>query len=60
MEVRPIVRGSTRIRCALLGAEDLAADLRAERQSTALELDHARRRFVLESRDCGVEPIDAP
>ena len=44
----------------MLGAEDLAADLCAERQPDALELDHARRRFVLECRAAGIEPIDAP
>ena len=60
VDVRAIVRGSARIRAALLGAEDLAADLRAERHPDAQELDHARRRFVLECRAAGIEPIDAP
>jgi citrate lyase subunit beta/citryl-CoA lyase len=60
VEVRAIAHGSERIRGALLGAEDLAADLCAERQPDALELDHARRRFVLECRAAGIEPIDAP
>ncbi len=60
VEVRAIAGGSPRIRAALLGAEDLAADLCAERQPDAVELDHARRRFLLECRAAGVEPIDAP
>jgi citrate lyase subunit beta/citryl-CoA lyase len=60
VEVRAIAGGSRRIRSALLGAEDLAADLCAERQPDAMELDHARRRFVLECRAAGIEPIDAP
>lgn len=60
VNVREIARGSPRIRAALLGAEDLAADLCAERQPDALELDYARRRFVLECRAAGIEPIDAP
>lgn len=60
VEVRAIAGGSRRIRSALLGAEDLAADLCAERQPDAVELDHARRRFVLECRAAGIEPIDAP
>lgn len=60
VDVRAIVTASARIRAALLGAEDLAADLCAERQSDAVELDHARRRFVLECRAAEVEPIDAP
>ena len=60
VDVRAIASGSSRIRAALLGAEDLAADLCAERQSDAVELDHARRRFVLECRAAAIEPIDAP
>ncbi len=59
-DVRAIAAASTRIRCALLGAEDLAADLCAERQPDATELDHARRRFLLECRAAAIEPIDAP
>jgi citrate lyase subunit beta/citryl-CoA lyase len=60
VEVRSIVAGSARIRCALLGAEDLAADLCADRQRDATELDYARRRFLLECRAASVEPVDAP
>jgi citrate lyase subunit beta/citryl-CoA lyase len=60
VEVRSIAAGSPRIRSALLGAEDLAADLCAERQPDAMELDHARRRFLLECRAAAIEPIDAP
>ena len=60
VEVRAIAGGSPRIRAALLGTEDLAADLCAERGADAVELDHARRRFVLECRAAAIEPIDAP
>ncbi|TWO67821.1 CoA ester lyase [Caenimonas sedimenti] len=60
VNVREIAAASARIRFALLGAEDLAADLMAERSREAVELDHARRRFVLECRAAGIEPIDAP
>ena len=60
VDVRSIVAGSARIRCALLGAEDLASDLCAERQADANELDYARRRFILECRAARIEPIDAP
>ena len=60
VDVRAIAAGSPRIRAALLGAEDLATDLCAERGPDAVELDHARRRFVLECRAAGIEPIDAP
>jgi citrate lyase subunit beta/citryl-CoA lyase len=44
----------------LLGAEDLVNDLCAERSTEAVELDHARKHFVLETRAAGIEPIDAP
>jgi citrate lyase subunit beta/citryl-CoA lyase len=60
VNVRQIAAASPRIRYALLGAEDLAADLMAERSREAVELDYARRRFVLECRAAAVEPIDAP
>jgi len=60
VDVRAIAGGSPRIRAALLGAEDLAADLCAERKPDAVELDYARRRFVLECRAASIEPIDAP
>lgn len=60
VDLRAIASGSARILAALLGTEDLAADLCAERGEDAVELDHARRRFVLECRAAGIEPIDAP
>lgn len=60
VDVRAIACASPRIRCALLGSEDLANDLDAERGPDATELDHARRRFVLECRAVRIEPIDAP
>jgi citrate lyase subunit beta/citryl-CoA lyase len=59
-DVRAIAAASRRIRCALLGAEDLANDLCAERGSDGVELDYARRRFVLECRAARIEPVDAP
>jgi citrate lyase subunit beta/citryl-CoA lyase len=58
--VREIAGASARVRCALLGAEDLAADLCAERSRTGDELDYARRRFLLECRAAAIEPVDAP
>jgi len=60
VNVMAMAAASPRVRCALLGAEDLAADLCAERSPEALELDYARRRFVLECRAAGIEPVDAP
>lgn len=59
-DLRTIAAASARIRCALLGAEDLANDLAAERAPDALELDHARRRFLLDCRAARIEPVDAP
>lgn len=44
----------------MLGAEDLAADLCAERTPVATELEYARRCFLLECRAGAIEPIDAP
>lgn len=58
--VRDMAAASPRVRSALLGSEDLANDLCAERAPDAIELDYARRRFVLECRAAGIEPIDAP
>lgn len=60
VNVRALVAACPRVRAALLGAEDLAADLCAERQPDADELDHARRRFLLECRAAAIEPVDAP
>ncbi|WP_298242706.1 CoA ester lyase [uncultured Bradyrhizobium sp.] len=60
VEVRAMAAATPRIRGALLGAEDLANDLCAERGADGLELDYARKRFVLEARAAGIEPIDAP
>lgn len=60
MEVRAMAAASARVRCALLGAEDLATDLCAERRADGDELDHARRHFLLQCRAARVEPVDAP
>ncbi len=59
-DLRLIAAASPRIRCALLGAEDLANSLCAERGPDGEELEHARRRFLLDCRAAGIEPIDAP
>lgn len=59
-DVRLFAAATPRIRCALLGAEDLANDLNAIRGQDAVELDYARRRFLLECRAAKIEPIDAP
>ena len=58
--VRAIAAASARITHALLGAEDLAADLCADRTPDGTELAYARSRFLLECRAVRIEPIDAP
>lgn len=60
MNLKEIGQASTRVKSALLGTEDLAADLMAERSVGAEELAYARGRFLLECRALGIEPIDAP
>lgn len=60
LDVRLLAQASPRVRAALLGAEDLAADLHAERSRDSVELEHARRHFVLACRAAQIEPIDAP
>lgn len=60
VDLRAIAAASPRVRAALLGAEDLANSLCAERSPEGQELEHARRRFLLEGRAAGIEPIDAP
>jgi len=60
VNVREMAGASARVRCALLGSEDLAADLGADRTREALELEYARARFLMECRAAGIEPVDAP
>lgn len=55
-----IAKASTRISACLVAAEDLAADLGAERAPDGFELLYARQRFLLECRAAGVPAIDAP
>lgn len=60
VHVREIAGASARVRCAMLGSEDLAADLGAGRTREAIELAYARGRFILECHAAGIEPVDAP
>ena len=60
VNLKEIAQASARVKSALLGTEDLAADLMAERSLGAEELAYARGRFLLECRALGIEPIDAP
>ena len=58
--LREMTQASPRVRSCVLGAEDLAADLFAERSPGGEELAYARSRFLLACRALGVEPVDAP
>jgi citrate lyase subunit beta/citryl-CoA lyase len=60
VNIREMAGATARVRCALLGAEDLAADLCADRTREAIELDYARARFLMECRAAAIEPVDAP
>ncbi|MBM3599820.1 MAG: CoA ester lyase [Alphaproteobacteria bacterium] len=55
-----IARASPRVVACLVAAEDMAADLGAERHPDAAELAHVRQRFLVECRAAGVEAIDCP
>jgi citrate lyase subunit beta/citryl-CoA lyase len=58
--LRDMAAASERVRSCVLGAQDLAADLVAERSPQGDELAYARQRFLLECRAAGIEPVDAP
>lgn len=55
-----IARSSPRIVACLLAAEDLAADLGAERAPDGLELAYARQRFLVECVAAGTVAVDCP
>jgi len=55
-----IAGASSRVRACLIGAEDLAADLGAERGEDGIELAYARQRFLLECVAAGVMAVDCP
>jgi citrate lyase subunit beta/citryl-CoA lyase len=54
------VRVSKRTGACLLAAEDLAADLGAERAPDGLELAYCRQRFLVECVAAGVVAVDCP
>ena len=56
----PILRASPRIKACLLAAEDFADSLGAERGPDAIELLHARGRFLLECVAAGCAAVDCP
>jgi len=58
--IQSILGASPRISACLLAAEDLTADLGAERGPDSIELNHLRSRFLVECRAAGREAIDCP
>jgi citrate lyase subunit beta/citryl-CoA lyase len=60
VRIQSILAASARISACLLAAEDLTADLGAERGPDSLELNHLRSRFLVECRAAGRVAIDCP
>jgi citrate lyase subunit beta/citryl-CoA lyase len=55
-----IATASPRVAACLVAAEDLAADLGAEREPDSIELAYARQRFLVECVAAGVVAVDCP
>jgi len=55
-----IAAASPRVAACLVAAEDLAADLGAEREPDSIELAYARQRFLVECVAAGVVAVDCP
>src|SRR5579859_7064910 len=55
-----IAKASPRTTACLLAAEDLAADLGAERGQDGIELAYCRQRFLVECVAAGVVAVDCP
>lgn len=55
-----IARASPRVDACLVAAEDLAADLGAERGRDGVELAYPRQRFLVDCVAAGVVAVDAP
>jgi citrate lyase subunit beta/citryl-CoA lyase len=55
-----ILRATKRVTACLVAAEDMAADLGAERTPEGVELGYVRSRFLVECVAAGVVAIDAP
>jgi citrate lyase subunit beta/citryl-CoA lyase len=60
VQTAAIARASQRVVGCLMAAEDLAADLGAERGRDGLELAYARQRFLIECIGAGTVAIDCP
>jgi citrate lyase subunit beta / citryl-CoA lyase len=60
VQLGAIAKASRRVSACLLAAEDLAADLGAERASDGAELAYCRQRFIVECVAAGVVAVDCP
>ena len=60
VRIQSILTASDRITACLLAAEDLTADLGAERGPDSLELNHLRSRFLVECRAANRIAVDCP
>jgi citrate lyase subunit beta / citryl-CoA lyase len=60
VQTAAIVRASARVKACLIGSEDLAADLGAERGADGIELAYARQRFLVECVAEGALAVDCP
>lgn len=60
VRIQSILAASERISACLLAAEDLTADLGAERGPDSVELNHLRSRFLVECRAADKVAIDCP
>ena len=60
VQTAAIARASHRVVACLIAAEDLAADLGAERGPDGLELQYARQRFLVECVAAGTVAVDCP
>jgi citrate lyase subunit beta/citryl-CoA lyase len=60
VQLGAIARASRRVSACLLAAEDLAADLGAERAPDGIELAYCRQRFIVECVAADVVAVDCP
>jgi len=60
VQLGAIAAASRRVSACLLAAEDLAADLGAERAPDGVELAYCRQRFIVECVAAGVVAVDCP
>lgn len=60
VNLREIAEGSARLRALAFGAEDLAADLGAQRTPEGREVFYARSAVVLHAKAAGLQAIDTP